>query len=84
MKFHLLMYLDGPYYTGPNYVHSKPTLTTGSYFSNVHGPTLIDKHNTRLFNAISRKITPFRAGVIRANKVYVPGKILILHKGLIN
>ena len=33
--------------------------------SNFHRQT----YNAGLFNAISRKITPFRAGVIRANKV---------------
>ena len=74
------MYLDGPYYTGPKSLQCQRDF----YFSNVHGPTLIDKHNTGPFNAISRKITPFRADVIRANNVYVPGKIIILHKGLIN
>ena len=41
----------------------------GVFFPYVHDQTLIDKHNTGPFNAISRKIVPFRAGVTRANKI---------------
>ena len=62
--------LVGPYYTSPKLMSVISTLAlTGVIFQMCISQTIINKHHTRPFNSIARKIALFKVGVIRANKL---------------
>ena len=64
------VYLAGPDYTGPTLTPASPTQAFIGVIFQMLTVKLKQTYNSGPFNAISREIMPFRAGVIRANKVF--------------